>query len=287
MASIPAGALVRFRAGELARLRFPPPNAGVGGIAVHPGALRAPQNRLTLAACVDGAGCLQWVGAVDERMLLPTGARGASLRAAIRERLLVGTRCRQLVRPGLLTAAGVGDPYMTLYAGGRPWVVLGEREDYQLLAAPLNGALANPKWFAPQVAPRHLLFPGAGTAQLELAAPVVAAGNAAEERRGPQATPTPISAGRCSSTMRRSESLFGGPAERIVGMAAAGAASRSRFLAALGWRDLCDPAAGRALRKATGHDPRGPGGIVSSAPAASGRSLPMRRRLDLAPRSGL
>ena len=187
MASIAAGALVRFRAGELARLRFPPPCAEVG-IAVHPGALRAPQNRLTLAACVDGAGCLQWVGAVDQRMLLPTGARGASLRAAIRERLLVGTRCRQLVRPGLLTAAGVGDPYMTLYAGGRPWVVLGEREDYRLLAAPLNGALANPKWFAPQVAPRHLLFPGAGTAA-RARAPVVAAGNAAEERRGPRRRP--------------------------------------------------------------------------------------------------
>jgi len=168
MASIPAGALVRFRAGELARLRFPPPCAEMG-IAVHPGALRAPQNRLTLAACADGAGCLQWVGAVDERMLLPTGARGASLRAAICERLLVGTRCWQLVRPGLLTAAGVGDPYLTLYAGERPWVALGELEDGQLLAAPLNGALANPKWFAPQVAARHLLFPGAGPAQLELA----------------------------------------------------------------------------------------------------------------------
>ena len=54
----------------------------------------------------------------------------------ISERLLVGTRCWQLVWPGLLTAAGVGDPCLTLYAGERPWVVLGELEDGQLLAAP-------------------------------------------------------------------------------------------------------------------------------------------------------
>ena len=168
MASIPAGTPVRFRAGELARLRFPPPCAEVV-IAVHPNALRAPQNSLTLAACADGAGCLQWVGAVDERMLLPSGERGASLRAAILERLLIGGRSWQVVRPGLLTASGVGDPYLTLYAGERPWVVLGELEDGQLLAAPLNGVLGNPKWFAPQVAARHLLFPGARPAQLELA----------------------------------------------------------------------------------------------------------------------
>ena len=175
---------------------------------MHPGALRAPQNRLTLAACVDGAGRLQWVGAVDERMLLPTGARGASLRAAIRERLLVGTRCWQLVRHGLLIAAGVGDPYLTLYAGERQWVVHGELEEGQLLAATLNGALENPKWFAPQVAARHLLCPGAGPAQHELTH-VVAAGHM--PRRCPvTATPTPISAGRCSSTMRWSEALFGG-----------------------------------------------------------------------------
>jgi hypothetical protein len=168
LASIPAGTLVRFRADELARLRFPPPRPEVG-IAVHPDALRAAQNGLTLVACADAAGCLQWVGAVDEQMLLPTGERGASLRTAIHERLLVGGRCWQVVRPGLLTLAGVGDPYLTLYAGERPWVVLGELEDGQLLAAPLNGVLGNPKWFAPQVAARHLLFPGARAAQLELA----------------------------------------------------------------------------------------------------------------------
>jgi len=168
MASIPAGTVVRFRADEMTRLRYPPPRAEVG-IAVHPDALRAAQNGLTLAACADAAGRLEWVGAVDEQMLLPTGERGASLRAAILERLLVGRRSWQVVRPGLLTAPGVGDPCLTLYAGERPWVVLGELEDGQLLAAPLNGVLGNPKWFAPQVAARHLLFPGARAAQLELA----------------------------------------------------------------------------------------------------------------------
>ena len=105
MASIPAGTLVRFRAEEMARLRFPPPCAEAG-IAVHPDALRAPQNGLTLAACADAAGRLQWVGAVDEQMLLPTGERRVSLRAAILDRLLVGGRSWQVVRPGLLITAG-------------------------------------------------------------------------------------------------------------------------------------------------------------------------------------
>jgi hypothetical protein len=146
LASISAGTLVRIRADELARLRFPPPRPEVG-VAVHPDALRAAQNGLTLVACADAAGCLQWVGAVDEQMLLPIGERGASLRTAIHERLLVGGRCWQVVRPGLLTVAGVSDPYLTLYAGERPWVVLGELEDGQLLAAPLSGVLGNPKWF--------------------------------------------------------------------------------------------------------------------------------------------
>jgi hypothetical protein len=168
MASIPAGTVVRFHADEMARLRFPPPRAEVV-IAVHPDALRAPQNGLTLAVCEDDAGRLQWVGAVDEQMLLPTGVQRASLRPAILERLLVGPRSWQLVRPGPLTAAGVPDLYLTLYAGERPWVVLGELEDGQLLAAPLNGVLGNPKWFTPHVAARHLLFPGARAAQLELA----------------------------------------------------------------------------------------------------------------------
>ena len=177
------------------------------GIAVHPGALRAPENPRPPAACADGAGGLQWVGAVDERMLLPTGARGASLRAAIRERLLVGTRCWQLVRPGLLTAAGVGDPYLTLYAGERPWVVLGELEDGQLLAAPLNGALANPKWFARRSR--------RGTCSSPVPGPRSSSsricGRCRRRFRGAAwstATPTPISAGRCSSTTRRSEAAL-------------------------------------------------------------------------------
>jgi len=71
--------------------------------------------------------------------------------------------------PGLLTSPGVANPYLTLYGGNRPWVVLGELLNGSLVAAPLNDARGNPKWYAPEIAAAHLLFPNAKHSQLELA----------------------------------------------------------------------------------------------------------------------
>jgi hypothetical protein len=67
----------------------------------------------------------------------------------------------------------VGDPwrlYLTLYAGRRPWVVVGELANGRRLAVPLNDARGNPKWYTPVVRWQDLRMPASTKdAQLELA----------------------------------------------------------------------------------------------------------------------
>ncbi|MGD2067800.1 MAG: hypothetical protein PVI57_03880 [Gemmatimonadota bacterium] len=167
MASMPPGSLALLDPDELARLRFPPPTDEVV-IAVHEGALKAPGNRLTLAACAD-EGEVVWVGAVDERMVLGSLGRGASLRPQLARRLFTGERCWSIVWPGhLLRSAGAG-PRFTLYHGDRPWVVLGELSGGSLLAAPLNDASGSAKWYAPRIARGDLEGAAAKDGQLEMA----------------------------------------------------------------------------------------------------------------------
>lgn len=168
MAQLPPGRLVLLDEAELRKLRFPPPEAEVV-IAVHAGALNAPENRLTLAAAVEEAGEMAWVGALDERMVLGSLGRTGSPRPRIAGGLFRGDRCWELVRPGPLLRPEVPAPHLTLYDGDRPWVVLGRLTPGPLLAAPLNDARGNPKWYAPRIAREDLEGEGAKDAQLEMA----------------------------------------------------------------------------------------------------------------------
>lgn len=168
MAKIAPGTLVALAPGEAGKLAYPP-TASTLVVAVHPAALKAPHNSLTLTVSVDSAGSVTWVGAVDEQMMAPTGDKGDSPRLKIAGRLAKGSRCWEVIRPGLLTAPGTPNPYLTLYGGDRPWVVVGELENSDLLAVPLNDARGNPKWYAPQVDAKFLHFSHAKHSQLELA----------------------------------------------------------------------------------------------------------------------
>ena len=81
----------------------------------------------------------------------------------------MGDRVWQVVAPGLLTAPGVPRPLLTIYDGERPWVILGELAAGSAIAAPLNDARGNPKWWAPEVAPPALDIQGGKRSQIELA----------------------------------------------------------------------------------------------------------------------
>lgn len=166
MATLPPGRLVLLDDDALRRLRFPPPSSEAV-IAVHAAALRAPENTLTLAVCLDADDAPVWVGAIDEAMVLGGVGKTVSPRAALGRRLLTGRRCWDIVWPGPLTA-GPG-PFRTVYAGDRPWVVLGALASGSLLAAPLNDARGNPKWYAPVIAAAALEGAAAKDGQLELA----------------------------------------------------------------------------------------------------------------------
>lgn len=166
MATIPPGRLVLLDDDALRRLRFPPP-ASEAVIAVHAAALRAPENGLTLAVCLDDRDAPVWVGAIDEAMVLGGVGKTASPRPAVARRLLAAGRCWDVVWPGPLTT-GAG-PYRTVYAGDRPWVVVGALASGSLLAAPLNDARGNPKWYAPRIAAADLDGGAAKDGQLELA----------------------------------------------------------------------------------------------------------------------
>lgn len=166
MARLPPGRIVLLDDDALRRLRFPPPGPEAV-IAVHPGALRAPDNGLTLAVCLDDDDAPAWVGAIDEEMVLGGLGQTASPRRAVGRCLLVGDRCWDVVWPGALTTGGA--PYRTVYHGDRPWVGLGTLPSGALLAAPLNDARGSPKWYAPRIAAGELEGAADKDGQLELA----------------------------------------------------------------------------------------------------------------------
>lgn len=169
MACLPPGTRVTFDAGEVDKLAFPPPLEAQAFIAVHPGALKAPTNGLTLVLSVK-EGQMAWVGAVDEQMVIDEGsAVSENPRWIVKRYIGAGDRLWKVVSPGLLTAPHVAKPLYTVYDGERPWVVLGELPTGAALAAPLNDAKGNPKWWAPQVGPPDLDIPGGKPSQIELA----------------------------------------------------------------------------------------------------------------------
>ena len=191
MATLPAGTVVDLTEHAAAVLRFPPPD-GELVIVVHPAALRARWDRHTqVAQRTDGG--LTWLGALGEEMLVTLDiAPDADARAACAARYLRGSRLWQVVRPGALLLPDAPREPSTIYAGSdrRPWVVIGETDDGDPIAAPLNDA-TNPKWWTPVVPHAALSFAGnVKDAQLELAhawslpAEVAAVGEVTELGRG-------------------------------------------------------------------------------------------------------
>ena len=85
------------------------------------------------------------------------------------EAIGVGPRLWDVLWPGELVLDPERGPLATTYQGERPWVVIGETQDGDLLAAPLNEA-GNPKWYTPLLAREEVLMSGSSKdAQLELA----------------------------------------------------------------------------------------------------------------------
>ena len=167
MATIAPGTQVNLAATERAKLAFPPPAAATLVVAVHRGALGAPRNGLTqLVGILNGS--IVWAGALDEAMLRAVSP-GHDERRALGERTVVGAQLWDVIRPGLLTEHGVARPLLTAYDGDRPWMVIGELVTGDVLAAPLNDATGNTKWFTPVIGAGELLFPGSKESQLEWA----------------------------------------------------------------------------------------------------------------------
>jgi hypothetical protein len=170
MATFAPGTRVAIDPKERLKLRFPPPAGTDLVIGVHPAAMKAASNRLTVAATI-GEGRLQWIGALDERMLIPTTDRASDPRPTIRSHLLVAADLWRVVRPGLLVTATTARPLYTVYDGDRPWIIVGETSSGSPTAVPLNDARGGAKWWTPTVSQADLEFAGAKTSHVELAHP--------------------------------------------------------------------------------------------------------------------
>jgi hypothetical protein len=172
-------------------LRFPPPDGDLV-VVVHPAALRAAWDAHTQVAHLGDDG-LTWLGALGEDMLVTLDEPGLpDARAAYARCFLRGDRLWEVVRPGALLVPDAPRAPSTIYGGSerRPWIVVGETDTGDPIAAPLNDA-SNPKWWTPIVPRAALAFPGSvKDAQLELAhawslpATVVAVGEVTALGRG-------------------------------------------------------------------------------------------------------
>jgi hypothetical protein len=168
MATLPPGTLVTVLPAESAKLRHQPPSDQVVVVAVHAGALLAGErSRLTQLISIDDDS-VGWVGALDERMLRKVGEGPRGARSLLWSQLGVGRRLWEVVRPGSLVTPEVRTQLFTVYAGDRPWVVVGELEGGQLVGAPLNEP-SNPKWWTPILTPNQLEFANSKSSQVELA----------------------------------------------------------------------------------------------------------------------
>jgi hypothetical protein len=151
-------------------LRFPPPDGDLV-VVVHPSALRASWDAHTQVAQLDADG-LTWLGALGEDMLVTLDEPvDDAARATCARCFLRGERLWGVVRPGALLVPDAPRAPSTIYGGSdrRPWIVIGETDAGEPIAAPLNDA-SNPKWWTPVVPRTALSFPGnVKDAQLELA----------------------------------------------------------------------------------------------------------------------
>ena len=171
MATLPHGTIVDLSEHASEVLRFVPP-VGDLVVVVHPAALRARWDAHTqVAQIVDDS--LTWLGALGEAMLvtLDDAPPDHDARATCARCMLRGELLWQVVRPGALLVPDAPHAPSSVYAGSdrRPWVVIGETDLGDPIAAPLNEA-SNPKWWTPIVPRAALAFPGSvKDAQLELA----------------------------------------------------------------------------------------------------------------------
>ena len=115
---------------------------------------------------------LSWMGSLDEGMLVTLDVLDdPHARAYCAPCFLQGARLWEVVRPGALFVPDAPRAPSTVYGGSdqRPWIVIGETDTGDLLAAPLNDA-SNPKWWTPVVPRAALSFPGnVKESQVELA----------------------------------------------------------------------------------------------------------------------
>jgi len=170
VATLPPGTIVDLSEYAAEALRFPPPDGDLV-VVVHPSALRARYDPHTQVARFDDDG-LAWLGALGEDMLVTLDEESdPDARADCAACFLRGERLWEIVRPGALLLPDAPRAPSTIYGGSdrRPWVVIGESDVGELLAAPLNDA-GNPKWWTPVVPHAALSFPGnVKDSQVELA----------------------------------------------------------------------------------------------------------------------
>jgi hypothetical protein len=170
VATLPPGTIVDLSEYAAEMLRFLPPDGDLV-VVVHPSALRATWSAHTQVAHLGDEG-LGWLGALDEGLLVTLDEPpDPDARAACAACFLRGERLWEVVRPGALLVPDAPKAPSTVYAGSdqRPWIVLGEADTGDLLAAPLNDA-SNPKWWTPVVPHAALSFPGnVKDSQVELA----------------------------------------------------------------------------------------------------------------------
>ena len=160
MATLLPGTIVDLTEAAAEALRFPPPDGDLV-VVVHPSALRAGFDAHTQVARFDDGG-LDWLGALGEDMLVTLDEEpDPDARDACAARYLRGERLWQIVRPGALVVPDAPRAATSIYGGSdrRPWLVLGETDLGDLLAAPLNEA-SNPKWWTPVVPRAALAFAG-------------------------------------------------------------------------------------------------------------------------------
>lgn len=168
MANLLIGEPVEIAPAVIRRLRFPPTSTGELHIAVHPGAVNAPQSLHTQVVGLGGDRVV-WLGALGEDLLASRAVPGRpDARSAVHQHLFVGGRLWEVVLPGPLLNPGVPQRLSTVYDGDRPWLVIGESATGDPIAVPLNEA-SNPKWYSPTVAQADLQFVGSKESQLELA----------------------------------------------------------------------------------------------------------------------
>ncbi|MBK8497983.1 MAG: hypothetical protein IPL52_03995 [Flavobacteriales bacterium] len=157
MASIQPGQCVTLTEALYGGLVHPPPRSAELFIGVHNAALRAPRDKATVVAgFLNNQFC--WLGGVGEDHLLLVPGERLNARASIFPHLMAGSSLWSLIQPGELIKAGT-PPLGAVYRGSRPWLVLGDLQD-QVLAAPLNDASGNPKWYTPIIERKHVRFHG-------------------------------------------------------------------------------------------------------------------------------